>query len=252
MSRLDGRKLLLTRSAEDSADWAETIAAEGALPIILPCITAEPSDDPNLVTSIAGSLEQIDWIVFTSRRGVDAFARLRVNPLPASVRFAAVGEATAQSCRERFGRVDLVGGADRDGGGTAAALGTALATDPSIGAGANCLLALAANAGDVLERKLTEAGASVTRIDVYRTVPAEPREQKRALSTLDCDTVIFASPTAVTGFDNQIDIDIEPQFVTIGPSTSAAVRAHHWDIAAEAKEPTLSGIIESLLETAHV
>ncbi|MNC95772.1 Uroporphyrinogen-III synthase HemD [compost metagenome] len=64
--------------------------------------------------------------------------------------------------------------------------------------------------------------------------------------------MIFASPTAVAGFANQIDVDKSGVFVTIGPSTSKAVRERRWDVAAEAREPSLSGIIASMLETTHV
>jgi uroporphyrinogen-III synthase len=244
-SRLSGRKLLLTRSAEDSAAWADTLRGEGAEPIVFPCITAEASSDPNLKAAIETILAQTDWLVFTSRRGVDAFADLVDSPLPETVKLAAVGNATAKSCREHFGRVDRVGS------GTAEVLANELAAAESI-RGAKCLLALAANAGNLLERTLTEAGAIVKRFDVYRTVPSKRLEPKQTLSSLGSDTVIFASPSAVTGFDNQIDVDIDQQFVTIGPSTSAAVRARRWDIAAEAKEPSLSGIIESMTETDYV
>jgi uroporphyrinogen-III synthase len=243
-ARLEGRKVLLTRSADDSADWAETFAAEGALPIVLPCIESAPAIDPGLGARINAALASADWIVFTSRRGVDAFAGLAEAEPPASARLAAVGDATAERMCERFGRVDLTGA------GTAEALAAELATE--VREGDRCLLALAANAGDVLERRLAEAGARATRFDVYRTIPAAAARRKRALSTLGADIVIFASPSAVTGFDNQVDVDIDAQIVTIGPSTSAAVRAHDWLVAAEAKEPSLSGIIESLLETVHV
>jgi uroporphyrinogen-III synthase len=246
MPRLDGRKLLLTRGAEDSADWADVLTGEGALPVIFPCIETETFDDPQLAAAIAEAIQQAAWIIFTSRRGVDAFAHLFGTDLPPSVKIAAVGKATAESCVERFGSVHHIGG------GTAEALGAELAIDPSIRNGAHCLLALAANSGRLLERLLTGAGASVARYHVYRTVPIEPHGPKRALSTLGCNTVIFASPSAVTGFDNQVDIDTEAQFVTIGPSTSAAVTALDWNIAAEAKEPSLTGIIESLMETADV
>jgi uroporphyrinogen-III synthase len=114
------------------------------------------------------------------------------------------------------------------------------------------VLALAENAGDVLARTLAAAGAKVTRFDVYRTVPAGGGEPKRRLSTLGAETIVFASPSAVTGFDNQIDVDIEPQIVTIGPSTSAAVHAHDWVVAAEARTPQLSGVIDAILEATHV
>lgn len=246
MTRLAGRKILLTRGAEDSADWADVLAGEGASPIVFPCIATEPFDDPQLAAAIAEAIQKAEWIIFTSRRGVDALAALFGTDLPTSVKIAAVGKATAESCVARFGNVHHIGG------GTAESLGAELANDPSIRAGAHCLLALAANAGRLLERLLSGAGASVARYHVYRVVPIEPSGSKRSLSALDCDTVILASPSAVTGFDNQVNVDTAAQFVTIGPSTSAAVRALDWNVAAEAKEPSLSGIIESMLETAHV
>ena len=242
-AQLIGRRLLLTRSAEDSAEWAEALEDEGALPVVLPCIETEPSDEPGITTRLMNAAAESDWIVFTSRRGVDAFAGLMPEGAVLPAKLAAVGEATAACIVERFGRVDHVGS------GTAMLLASELAE--VVAAGDRILLALAANAGNVLERTLTGAGAEVTRVDVYRTIPVGRSEPKRALSTLDCDTVIFASPSAVAGFENQIDVDIEQQFITIGPSTSEAVRKRSWDVTAEAKEPSLNGIIESILETDH-
>ena len=243
-ARLAGRKLLLTRSAEDSEAWAEELATEGALPIVFPCIATELCGDPGLAERIAEAASDADWIVFTSRRGVDAFAELMPDGPPPSARLAAVGETTARHLNERLGRADLVG--------SGAASGLAKELAEATGRGDSILLALAANAGDVLERVLTEAGATVTRCDVYRTIPSRQLEPRRALSTLGSDVVIFASPSAVTGFDNQVSVDIEQQIVTIGPSTSAAVRRQNWEVAAEAKEPNLNGIIESILEADHV
>lgn len=244
MSSLTGLKVLLTRSAEDSADWARALAAEGAEPVVFPCITAERCGEDDLARRVAAALDDADWVVFTSVRGVDALADLIAANPPASARLAAVGETTAERLRERFGRVDHIGG------GTAAALASGLAA--AARPGERYLLALAANAGDVLERKLTETGASVTRCDIYCTVPAAATRPKRALSTLGADTVVFASPSAVTGFDNQVDIDIDPQIVTIGPSTSAAVQTRGWHVAAEARTPQLSGVIDAIREATHV
>jgi uroporphyrinogen-III synthase len=243
-ARLAGRKLLLTRSVEDSSEWSTALAAEGAEPSLLPCIETEICNTPDLGTRLATAAADADWIVFTSRRGVDAFARLMPNDVSLSAKLAAVGESTAARVVEQLGHIDLVGPR------TATELAAQLAG--VVGRGDSVVLALAANAGDVLGRRLAEAGVEVVRLDVYRTIPKRRIEPKRALSTLGCDTVIFASPTAVTGFDNQISVDIERQFVTIGPTTSAAVRELSWPVAAEAKEPNLNGIIESILETGHV
>jgi len=245
MPRLTGRKLLLTRSADDSAEWASALAAEGATPIVLPCVRSEPLGDVALAGRLAAAIARADWLVCTSRRGVDRVAELAGTVLPASVKLAAVGKATAQRFREHFGRCDLAGQ------GTAAALGAELVARTDLRPGARLVLALASNAGPDLAARLRAAGSTVERFDVYRTVPAGPLDPRRPLSGLGCDTVIFASPTAVQGFANQIEVDRTGQFVTIGPSTSKAVRARHWDVAAEAREPSLSGIIESMLEATH-
>jgi uroporphyrinogen-III synthase len=249
MSRLSGRRLLLTRDADDAADWIAALSAEGATPIVLPCIATEPLITPALAGVFAAALAAADWLVVTSRRGADAVATLLAEAgnarLPDRVRLAAVGPATAGRLCEHFGRVDLIGTS------TAAALAADLADEPSLQAGTRCILALAANAGDTLAATLQSVGASVQRFDVYRTVPAPPQSPKRPWSSLDCAAVIFASPTAVTGFANQVDVDTACQMVTIGPSTSTAVREHDWTVAAEAREPNLSAIIDSMLESTH-
>lgn len=255
MPRLTGQKLLLTRSADDSAEWAGKLAALGATPIVFPCVRSEPLGDASLAGRLAAAIARADWLVCTSRRGVDRVAELAGAALPAQLKLAAVGAATAQRFRERFGRCELTGR------GTAVALGAelaaALATRPNTATGtavptaARCVLALASNAGPDLLAALKAAGATVERFDVYRTVPAHPVDPRRPLSALGCDAVIFASPTAVTGFANQVEVDGSGVFVTIGPSTSKAVRARHWDVAAEAREPSLSGIIASMLEATH-
>jgi uroporphyrinogen-III synthase len=252
MRALARRKPLVTRSVDDAADWAAALAAEGAEPIVLPCIHAEPINDPTLKEQLAAAVARADWIIFTSRRGVDVFAQLHGPALPAQIRLAAVGEATAERLRHHFGRAGPGDIVDLIGTGTAAALGRMLVTGAAIGPHSRCMLVLAANAGDALERTLEAAGATVERFDVYRTIPSAPVEPKRQLSSLGCDSVLFASPSAVAGFANQVDVDLDAQIITIGPSTSAAVRARRWIVTAEAKEPSLPGIIECLLETSRV
>jgi uroporphyrinogen-III synthase len=234
------RRVLLTRSADDNADWAHTLAERGAEPVALPCIHCEPIDTPALRADVATAAANTDWLTFTSRRGVEAFAVLHPAPLPRA-RVAVVGAATATAARELLGHMDLVG---RDG--TAASLGTTLARDGDLSHRHRVLLALAENAGDTLERALTAAGATCTRFNVYRTIPAPPAATKRAMSAFGADNVIFASPTAVTGFVQQVTVDVPINVYTIGPSTSAAARAAGLAVTAEAREPSLEGILESM------
>ena len=255
--RLAGTRVLITRSEDDSAEWAEALERHGARPVLLPCIRSEPIDTPELRAALRDAVADADWLVLTSRRGVEACARLlapcadtrrgasspasRVEraTLPARAQVAAVGAATAAEARKLLGRADLVGAGD------AAALGAALTSGERI-AGASVVLALAANARDELEQVLAAAGARCTRFDVYRTIPAPPAAPKRTLSSLGAERVVLASPSAASGFVHQVDLDVPVAIYTIGPSTTAAARALGLDVTAEAREPSLEGILEAM------
>ena len=236
--RLAGARVLITRSEDDCAEWAEELERRGARPVLLPCIRSEPIDTPELRAALGRALSDADWLVLTSRRGVEACARLAA--LPARTRVATVGAATADEARERLGRADLVGGSN------AAALGATLTADARFTRGARVVLALAANASDALERALEAAGARCARFDVYRTIPAPPAASKRALSSLGAERVVLASPSAASGFVHQVDLDVPVTIYTIGPSTTAAARALGLTVTAEAREPSLEGILEAM------
>jgi uroporphyrinogen III methyltransferase/synthase len=238
MKRLSGKRILVTRSVDDSAEWAEQLTRFGATAVTLPCIETEIIDTPELRAQLASAVAQADWIVFTSQRGVEAFAALH----PAAIgnaRVAAVGPATGEAARARFGHVDLVGR------GTAARLAATMLAEGVLNDNPRVLLALAGNADDLLERAL-QAAARCTRLDVYRTIPKTAGAAKRAMSTLGADNVLLASPSAVTGFVNQVDLDVPVSIFTIGPSTSAAARAQGLAVTAEAATPSLVGIVEAM------
>jgi uroporphyrinogen III methyltransferase/synthase len=238
-TKLAGRRILLTRSEEDCAEWAEQIARRGAEAVVLPCIRSETIDSDNLRAALDRALADADWLVFTSRRGVDAFDELRSAAVPAHARVAVVGNATAAVARRKIGRVDVVGR------GTGAALAAELAGRGDV-RDTSVLIAVAENAGDAVERTLAAAGARCTRLDLYRTIPAPPAAVKRRLSTLKAERIVLASPTAARGLVHQVDLDVPAAIYTIGPSTTAAARALGLTVAAEAREPSLDGILEAM------
>lgn len=234
------RRVLLTRSEEDFAEWAARFEEHGAEAVALPCIRCEPIATPAVRAALAAAVPRADWLVFTSRRGVEAFAGL-APALPARSRVAVVGAATAEAAQAALGRVDLVGR-----GGTAAGLAATLASDGELQRRPRVVLALAANAGDTLERALAGTGAECTRISLYRTVPAPEGGPRRPLSSLRVDNVVLASPSAVLGFVNLVDVDVPLSVYTIGPSTTAAARKAGLSVTGEAREPSLEGILEAI------
>ncbi len=266
------RTVLLTRDRNDSETWARELNAHGIRSVVLPCISVEWFDTPQLGARLQQEAREKDWIVFTSRRGVQAFCRLTgsadddTRALLDDTRIAAVGETTAAACKAMLGRVDLVSSQDvdravdksrgeNDGsgnsiakarGGTAAALAQTLLGAAEIGPESRLLLVLADNAGTLLERRLRAAGAAVVRIAVYRTIPAPPRHPRQPLSSLGADNIFLASPSAVTGLVNQVAFDREAAVFTIGPSTSERAREAGLAVTREAREPSLDGLLEAM------
>jgi len=239
MTALEGHAILLTRAEEDNEAWAERLRATGAQPIMLPCIRSEAIDYPELRAALADAVADADWLVFTSRRGVEAFVTLHAAPLSAHTRVAVVGTATAAAAMNTVGRADLTSEA-----GTAASLARTLTEH--VAPGTIVVLAVAENAGATLPEALQAAGATCTRSNVYRTVAMPPAAMKRALSTLGADNVLLASPSAVAGFVNQVDMDISADIFTIGPSTTAAAQAAGLTVEAQAEYPSLEGLMEAI------
>lgn len=254
MNPLRGQRVLITRAAEDCVAWAERLKDAGAVPVILPCIACETIDEPAAKAQIVAVLPETDWVVFTSRRGVETFSRLvretERDVLPVEAQVAVVGPATADTALALLGRVDLVAEA-----GTAESLAQALMyrleegmteDETPASPAQRFLIAVAENAGSVLEDALSSAGGECTRVDLYRTVPAGARSVKQTLSELGADKILLASPTAVTGLLNQIELDTAAEIFTIGPSTSRAARAAALIVTAEATRPSLKGLMETM------
>jgi len=248
MKMLTGQRILITRSAEDCGTWATRLEKIGAIPIIFPCITCEEIEAPTVINNLTKYLKTADWIVFTSRRGVSSFAKniekIGKNSSSSKTKIAVIGQATKDSAISYFGHADLIA---KDG--TAESLGKTLLSvlsKNSQNSAPKILILLAENAGNVLEKILTEAGCKCTRINVYRTVPANTGAKKKPLSKFSVDKILLASPSAVTGFINQMDLDSSAEIFTIGPSTTRAAQAADLVVTAEASRPSLDGLMETM------
>ena len=239
MRTFAGRRVLVTREREDCAAWAAELASAGAVPLIFPCIVCREFDVGTVRAEVLRMLPRVQWIGFTSRRGVQAFARIHSGPLPTGIKVAAVGPATAEAAAAECGRVDL-----ESSGGNAASLAQALV--PAVEEDGRVLLVVAENAGDALERALDAAGRKFSRIEVYRTAPVPVQTPRRAVSSLGADDVLLASPSAVTGFVNQVEMDALTNVFTIGPSTTRAACEAGLEVTREAARPSLKGLLEAM------
>ena len=69
-----GRRIVITRPEPDADRLADRLRALGATPVVVPAIRIEFTDPPELDDAL-GRITGYDWVVFTSRNGVEAVFR---------------------------------------------------------------------------------------------------------------------------------------------------------------------------------
>lgn len=243
---LFGRRIVVTRTREQAGRLSQLLVEEGADVIELPTLEIAPvslGDD----SEKAKLLQQVwDWMVFTSPNAVRHFLEpfCAMNDLRAlgPVRLAAIGNGTAQALKEFHLRVDYV-----------AVRSTAfdLAQEVPVKKGDKVLFPCGNLAGNDLENVLRGRGCDVTRLEVYRTEPSKVGEAK--LNALDggagWDWIIFTSASAAENFHKlRPTLPSGLSVATLGPITTAAVRALGWAVRLESPTAELSVLVKALIK----
>jgi uroporphyrinogen III methyltransferase/synthase len=115
------------------------------------------------------------------------------------------------------------------------------------------LLPRAEGARDTLIAGIEAKGALVDELKLYRAaVPRDPDvDGLHRLRDGEIDVVTFASSSAVRNLIEMLDGDLEPlrnvRIAVIGPVTANAVRTAGLDVAIEASEFTISGLVAAIL-----
>lgn len=239
MNRLEGKRVLLTRSTEDNSVWAALLKERGLTPATLACIRCDTL--PEGAAALASELARCDWLALSSRRGARAIAELYPGPLPPRLEIACVGPQTAVEARNLFGRADRVAPE-----GTGRSLAVELAA--SLPRSARVLVAAARGGRNDVEDVLKPTGIDVRRVEVYRTDPVEARFPRLRLSDLALDAVFFASPSAVRGFVNQATVPAGAKVVTLGPTTTDAAREAGVEVHAEAATRGFDGMLAAFAD----
>jgi uroporphyrinogen III methyltransferase/synthase len=254
---LFGRRVLVTRPREQARELVEKLAALGAEAIEAPMIRIAPPRDPEPLRRAARSTDEFDWIVFTSANAVDAFMRALLDGdrdvrALKGPRLCAVGSATAARLAQHGIKVDLMPDEFR-----AEALAAAMLDTGSV-EGSRVLLPRADIARDVLADQLRRAGAIVTAVEAYRTVPDESsRDDERSdvyRMLLDgaIDVVTFTSASAVRSFaalfgeDQAIDLLRHTVVATIGPVTREAAARLGITVTVQPETYTTAALAEAL------
>jgi uroporphyrinogen-III synthase len=248
------RRVLVTRSSHQASELAEKLRSRGLEPVLLAAIEiVEPASCGALDAAIA-ALEDFHWIIFTSVNAVDAFAARVGNPVPPSVRIAAIGPGTARAVEALGLHVDLLPLRAVAESLAEALLPHALQPD---GAATRFLLVRAEQARDYLPDALRAAGADVTIAPAYRTIiPVDSIAAVREIFDAPArypDAITFTSSSTATNLVALLDaaglrLPPEIQRVSIGPVTSQTLRELNLPAHAEAAEATIPMLVESVVQ----
>jgi uroporphyrinogen III methyltransferase/synthase len=240
---LAGQTILITRAADASEGLAARLRELGATAIEAPTIEVGPPADLQAVDGAIARLSDFDWLVLTSTNGVRFFhERLAGRALPSALRIAAVGPKTAEACRALGWEPALVPARTHGEG-----LAEALAGEAS---GKRFLLARGDLASGELPEGLRVAGAVVEEIVVYTNRPCAQGEGAiAALEAGEVDWALFASGSA---FRNLVAVMHDPaslkhvKLASIGPKTSQVIQEAGFEVAVEAAESTLEGLVAAI------
>jgi uroporphyrinogen-III synthase len=245
MSALAGRRVAVTRAAAQADELVALLESAGAEPLRCPTIRIAPPASYAQMDAALARLDTFDWLVFTSANGVRAVferaAALAVAPSLLSARVAVVGRVTGQALAERGVSAAFIPPQE-----SAQALGDML---PDVATRA-VLLAQGESADALLASTLAGRGAHVTALTTYRTVPMAPSGEGLEELRKGVDALTFTSPSTVEGFvalgAEWRSIARRAIVVTIGPTTTDAALARGLGVHAEARERTMSALVEAV------
>lgn len=252
---LFGRKIVVTRAREQASGFLKVLTSLGADCVEFPTIQVVPPRSWKELDARIEALETYDWLVFTSVNGVRFFLE-RLEALGRDVRdlhglkIAAIGPKTAETFVRMGIRPDLVPAEYR-----AEAVAEGFRKWPV--EGVRILLPRAAEARSVLPDALSDMGARVDVVAVYRTV--KPKEETGKVRDLlkngAVDMVTFTSSSTVKNFLDMFKEDLDVLMVwmkrvavaCIGPVSAETAERNGLDVAVMPAEYTIEGLTREIV-----
>ena len=254
---LFGKTIVVTRSREQASEFADKLYEYGAHVIEFPTIEIAKPDSIQPLDEAIKNIQIFNWLVFTSINGVDAFFH-RLFELGKDIRelkgikVCAIGPATEEGIEKYHIKVDC-----RPPRFVAESVVEELKKVTAI-KGEKFLLPRADIARSFLPEELQKLGGKVTDLVAYKTVMAQPKDINLVdkIKNGEIHIVTFTSSSTVRNFIEIVGEKNIPtfnghvQFASIGPITTQTAEEMGLRVDIKAKEYTIPGLVNALLESA--
>lgn len=239
-------RALVARPAGQAGPLLAALAGQGIDTAHVPAIAIEPVPAGGPLDDAVLDLRRGDLVVVTSANAATGVlgALGRKGVTPGSLRWAAVGEATAAVVRAGLG--DEAGLTDLFT--PSAADGATLAAELPVAPGEHVLVPRGDLADPAFLEALRARGAEVTDVVAYRTVEAPVSSRDRLRATLDAgpvDILVLTSGSTARGLLSLADPEVRPALlaatvVAAGPRTAEVAAAAGFEhvLVAPAPEAT--------------
>ena len=251
---LKNKRIVLTRTIEQSKESAAVFTELGAEVITLPTLEIVPPTSWEFFDNTIKSGKKIDYIIFTSAHSVSMFV-MRCRELNISTnwkdsKIVAVGNKTRAVCEEKEITVDIV---------PKKFTGEGLVEELSKFDLMNKLVFIPRSAigRDDLPKGLGELGAKIVTAPVYNIALPSRESIKENIAQLNSgkpDIFIFTSPSTYENFLTILDIDNPVSYfknlnvAAIGPTTKTAIEQSKVKVNIMPDEYTIKGLANKIIE----
>jgi len=251
---LMGKQIVVTRARQQASGLVTALQAAGADCLECPTIQIEPPAEWQTLDLAIDNLKEYHWIVFTSVNGVRFFFKRlfeRGKDVRAlyHIRTACIGPVTAERLAGFGLSCDILPEAYR-AESVVAAFKNQDVKDQKI------LLPRAQEARPILPETLTEMGAQVDEIAVYRTQIAQDNVVTLldGLAARNIDCITFTSSSTVKNFKKLIPVSDFPKLLEnvtiacIGPITADTAKELNFNVDVIAETYTIPGLVDALID----
>jgi uroporphyrinogen-III synthase len=198
MSALENKLIISTRplSVDDSIKSA--LIGKGAVVLDFPMIKIVTNELNTEIRTALANISTYNWLLFTSKNGVDSFFRLLKNNQSENLveppKIAVIGKTTASEVAKNGYQPDFVSSGNTSGDFISEFKSTLVSTD-------KILLIQGELADNKIETGFADK-VTVTRLNIYKTLATEtfPAEIIERIKFDDYDLLLFTSPSGFRNF----------------------------------------------------